>query len=44
VQIKADRHGIKTDCGVGVATVGFTSCGILVLVGVPANKSGNNVS
>jgi hypothetical protein len=43
VQIKADRHGIKADCGVGVAAVGFTSCDILVLVGVPANKSGNRV-
>jgi hypothetical protein len=44
VQIKADGHGFKTDCGVGVAAGGFTMCDILVLDGVPANESGSNVS
>ena len=42
MQIAAALHVIKTDCGVGVAVVGNTSCDILVMVGDPA-KGGNTV-
>jgi hypothetical protein len=44
VQITAARHAIKSDCGVGVATVGNTRRDILVFVGYPASKSGINMS
>jgi len=36
VQIRAVRHTNKTDCGVGVAAVGYTCCAFLVMVDGPA--------
>jgi len=43
VQITAASHVIKTDCGVGVDTDGYTCCDILVVVGDPATNIGNKV-
>jgi len=44
LKVTAARHAIKTNCGVGVAAVGYSCCDILVMVGDPANKIGSTVS
>jgi hypothetical protein len=44
VQITTARHGIKTDSGVAVVSVGNTCCDILVVVVDPANNRKNSVS